>query len=995
MVVTTKTANDSTIWLVKGGAGEIEISSQAKPLLRDDVVRLEHIATGTNLHSHSAPSPILGDQQEVTAYGSFGNGDSNDNWKVEPESENAWLSGQAVRLIHNNTLHNLHSHPASHPKFTAGYQEVTGFGGRDNNDLWIAEIVEEPSSAAQTSNEDHTTTSRFNHEATRSIALQRLNESLTQIGPNFSLDAIPDEVRTLCDAWGFHPGSSDMWRAIFNDWCINSAFKWSPSVLALFEQVLAMHAAQFSRLGLERFLPQVTPRIIYLSALLFGHSTQGSGNLFFTLTNASELTEAQIRKLLAAEFIRAEGAPQSFEVAPTELADFANRANEVRRATGEDSNISDRHLLFSLLDGADESNTGTYRSSDGVEWETLVRAFRAGVQTDPGAIEHDDAEAWSSALEALEDRIRPTKAKPSRPIEVGSRNEWGREAGAQEAGLRVDDYAEILASVYAKAGQGEFSLVLFGHWGRGKSFLISRLGKRLEDDNYKTVVFSAWKFPSTPEVWVHLYETLADHVCAGPALVTLPRVIRTGISRHSPWPIIVALCSLALSLTPKIWLSKILAEEFVELVRVLGIGGVIWLAMFAWGVRRTRAKLVQNYITATRHTERLGLQATIGSDLKALLDGWMPRSRVWSWAFTAYLAITGWLGLTAWKWFEFSTFRSGGMSELRGWAAAAVVLVMALLAIWVLVPWKKPARLLLVIDDLDRCDNRQLLHVVESLKLLTEDPCVSRRIQVAALVDEDIFEHAILTKHRDLQKAHCANRFTLSRIIRENREKLFTAHLRLPELDPKELINVLDLVIAHDRKPTELAKVVTGSQSGTNDNVGSGQQETGNIDSAAVDWARQADRTNTVASRSAQRVSPSLEEITFERTAKGDASKRRESVLAQEKSTTPATPLATDLETTASLLQVNFRFSKDEEDSLSAAVETLGRLKLSGPWGPRSVRSFVFRYQLARLLTTRLGVKNWTPKLICDLMVEQSNPQGGQELTANHPALAKIVSQVA
>jgi dolichyl-phosphate-mannose--protein O-mannosyl transferase len=44
-------------------------------------VRLEHAQTGKNLHSHLFNSPISG-QQEVSAYGEGGDGDTGDNWEL-------------------------------------------------------------------------------------------------------------------------------------------------------------------------------------------------------------------------------------------------------------------------------------------------------------------------------------------------------------------------------------------------------------------------------------------------------------------------------------------------------------------------------------------------------------------------------------------------------------------------------------------------------------------------------------------------------------------------------------------------------------------------------------------------------------------------------------------------------------------------------------------------------------------------------------------------
>ncbi|MBV6429016.1 MAG: hypothetical protein KIPDCIKN_03553 [Haliscomenobacter sp.] len=128
-------ADDNDYWVIKAGHG---MNSRSGSINHGDVIRLEHYLTRRNLHSHAGiPSPVSG-QQEVTCFGDNGNGDSNDNWRIEIEGGGAWSSNQRVRLIHVNTNHALHSHAGwSHPDWTAGQQEVTGFGGRDDNDWWL------------------------------------------------------------------------------------------------------------------------------------------------------------------------------------------------------------------------------------------------------------------------------------------------------------------------------------------------------------------------------------------------------------------------------------------------------------------------------------------------------------------------------------------------------------------------------------------------------------------------------------------------------------------------------------------------------------------------------------------------------------------------------------------------------------------------------------------------------------------------------------------
>ena len=127
-------------WIVKGPHGSS--MTIGVYVANHSIIRLEHIQTRRNLHSHANIASPATKQGEVTAYGNNGNGDGNDNWKLEIVDESAgqaWRGDHTFRLIHCNTNQALHSH---HGHKTATHQqEVTSFNGRDSNDLWIIEII--------------------------------------------------------------------------------------------------------------------------------------------------------------------------------------------------------------------------------------------------------------------------------------------------------------------------------------------------------------------------------------------------------------------------------------------------------------------------------------------------------------------------------------------------------------------------------------------------------------------------------------------------------------------------------------------------------------------------------------------------------------------------------------------------------------------------------------------------------------------------------------
>jgi len=135
MVVGARIRSADTFWIVKS-RHSLGASSPSTPVKHGDIVRLEHVSTKRNLHSHGdRPSPIT-KQQEVTCYGEQGIGDANDDWKLDLPAGEFWEEGTPFRLVHVSTGKVLHSHGHEDTQLTAGEQEITCFPMGDVNDLW-------------------------------------------------------------------------------------------------------------------------------------------------------------------------------------------------------------------------------------------------------------------------------------------------------------------------------------------------------------------------------------------------------------------------------------------------------------------------------------------------------------------------------------------------------------------------------------------------------------------------------------------------------------------------------------------------------------------------------------------------------------------------------------------------------------------------------------------------------------------------------------------
>jgi len=120
----------------------IEGKSISDPCQRGEVVscgqevRLQHQSTKKNLHSHHFSSP-LSNQQEVSAFGDEGEGDSGDVWKVICSGD-AWARSEPVGLKHVDTGVFLGASGRTFGRPIHGQMEIVGLNGPSSTTQWKA-----------------------------------------------------------------------------------------------------------------------------------------------------------------------------------------------------------------------------------------------------------------------------------------------------------------------------------------------------------------------------------------------------------------------------------------------------------------------------------------------------------------------------------------------------------------------------------------------------------------------------------------------------------------------------------------------------------------------------------------------------------------------------------------------------------------------------------------------------------------------------------------
>ncbi|ALC48451.1 tw [Drosophila busckii] len=128
--VTTYThKDDNNIWLIKPYNKQALPDKKLQLLRHGDLLRLEHLVTKRNLHSHSEAAPMTKKHLQVTGYGELGVGDANDVWRVlivggkANESINAVTS--KLKFVHYLQNCALTSSGKQLPKWGFEQQEVS------------------------------------------------------------------------------------------------------------------------------------------------------------------------------------------------------------------------------------------------------------------------------------------------------------------------------------------------------------------------------------------------------------------------------------------------------------------------------------------------------------------------------------------------------------------------------------------------------------------------------------------------------------------------------------------------------------------------------------------------------------------------------------------------------------------------------------------------------------------------------------------------------
>lgn len=394
--------------------------------------------------------------------------------------------------------------------------------------------------------------------------------------------------------------------------------------------------------------------------------------------------------------------------------------------------------------------------------------------------------------------------------------------------LDVDIIAgEVVKIMKLMQGNTGQMLGVFGSWGRGKTFFVRELckkvninyttGLRTGESDYHFVKFHAWKYQDTEAIWAYLYQQISDayftqyeqdwwrevpkkwylRLLKTLVLKSLQKGIeyrllfRLNLARHGYRDLLLLFMPLIYWGFYHFYLKGILftAENAIWLAGLLwtviasvGLFGFISLLRNLNQLGKRGKKIMNKYTERPSFNKYLGVQSEIQDELKCLLRAWIKTS--------------------------YRTKKDGtGGQELY------------------LKDGEK--RVLIFVDDIDRCQEEKIIQVVDALRVMLEDEEIALKIVILAAIDEKILQRAILWKYgklilhereladQDEAELEQKNVKNPNELVKEYMDKLFLGGVKLPALNENEQAAIIDnyakeskLVAPEKVEPDELLQTI-------------------------------------------------------------------------------------------------------------------------------------------------------------------------------------------
>ena len=363
---------------------------------------------------------------------------------------------------------------------------------------------------------------------------------------------------------------------------------------------------------------------------------------------------------------------------------------------------------------------------DGVIIRTDKKPERYGVKqlVAPQHVSYGDLE--TDLANVQNGHRNPSEEKPDQGINFGHRHfdlVYQEQKGFHFGAFTdAQAFVSLLDAVSSPRTDNVSMIGIFGAWGRGKSFFFKLVEVLLSLESsrkvhYDTIEFNAWKYQQVPAIWASLFETIYHHK---------NWFFRTWFTlKQNFWAFVKELL-MFVCIPLLVWLISTIPaisdwaqDAHITLwSMVLSFAGFLVSLLSKQEQQEALVSIIRKFTKGSSFSQLLGVQADIERTLASYLKTWIPEHKVNS------------------------------------------------------------KKVLLHVEDVDRCDNDKMLCIIESLRTILEQPDIRKRLLVVITIDSAKLWLALKAKYRDeYDDAH------LRSILVDYFDKLFVGSISLPETD--------------------------------------------------------------------------------------------------------------------------------------------------------------------------------------------------------------------
>ena len=302
----------------------------------------------------------------------------------------------------------------------------------------------------------------------------------------------------------------------------------------------------------------------------------------------------------------------------------------------------------------------------------------------------------------------------------------------------ADAFVSVIDSITSLKQDSISMLGIFAAWGRGKSYLFDvvkqKISARPKDDiHYDVIEFNAWKYQSVPAIWASLFETIYHQK---PWWFRLWFMIK-----RNTWPLLKDLL-ICFSVPFIVWLITYIPAPETWTVNFKHV--TLWsllISLFAYTIKlfsdqqKGVLEIIRKHVKGVSFAEHLGVQAEIEKNLAEYLKQWI----------------------------------SDRATEKK--------------------------KVILYVEDVDRCESQKMLDIIESLRTILEQPDIRKRLIVVLSIDPEKLWRAVELKYKGLYDGE-----KLYETIANHFDKLFTTSITLSELNNEQEVEFL---YALEKSPIE------------------------------------------------------------------------------------------------------------------------------------------------------------------------------------------------